>query len=76
DKIIEKLTAGRTIFKIQSAEIAEGKSANVTLFTTENNWTFTKENILSKSKNTAFLGVKMKGKSIGIYNNGQLILSN
>ena len=75
DKIVEKLTAGRTIFKLKSTEIAQGNLANLTLFTTENDWTFTKENILSKSKNSAFLDSKMKGKAIGIYNKGTLILA-
>jgi dihydroorotase len=75
DKIVEKLTAARTLFNLKSTEIAEGNSANLTLFTTENDWVFSKENILSKSKNSAFLGTKMKGKAIGICNNGQLILS-
>ena len=75
DKIIEKLTSARAIFYLKSTEIAEGNVANLTLFTTESDWTFSKDNILSKSKNSAFLGIKMKGKAIGIYNNGQLILS-
>ena len=75
DKIVEKLTAGRTIFKLKSTGIAEGNLANLTLFTTENDWTFSKENILSKSKNSAFLDTKMKGKAIGIYNKGTLILA-
>jgi dihydroorotase len=75
DKIVEKLTAGRTIFKLKSSGIAEGNLANLTLFTTENDWKFTKENILSKSKNSAFLDTKMKGKAIGIYNKGTLILA-
>ncbi len=75
DKIIEKLTSARTLFKLKSTEIAEGNLANLTLFTTESDWVFSKENILSKSKNSAFLGTKMKGKAIGICNNGQLILS-
>jgi dihydroorotase len=73
--IVEKLTAARTLFNLKSTEIAEGNTANITLFTTENEWTFSKENILSKSKNTAFLGAKMKGKVIGIYNNTTLILA-
>lgn len=75
DKIVEKLTAGRAIFKLKSNSIAEGNLANLTLFTTENDWTFSKENILSKSKNSAFLDTKMKGKAIGIYNKGTLILA-
>ncbi|WP_298115036.1 dihydroorotase family protein [Flavobacterium sp.] len=75
DKIVEKLTASRAIFKIESHTIEEGKSANITLFTTDEDWTFTKENILSKSKNCAFLGSKMKGKVVGVYNNSKLILA-
>jgi dihydroorotase len=75
EKIIEKLTASRKIFQIESHNIEEGKLANITLFTTDEDWTFTKENILSKSKNTAFLGSKMKGKVVGVYNNSKLILA-
>jgi dihydroorotase len=75
DKIVEKLTAARSIFNIKSAAIAEGNIANLTLFTTESEWVFAKENVLSKSKNSAFLGTKMKGRAIGVYNNGQLIIN-
>ncbi|RZJ28943.1 MAG: dihydroorotase, partial [Flavobacterium sp.] len=72
--IIEKLTAGKTIFGIQPSEISEGQNANLTLFDPEASWIFSKENILSKSKNSAFLGAKMKGKVYGIYNQSKLIL--
>ena len=75
DKIIEKLTFGKTILNIESQEIKEKNKVSISMFTTDNNWTFEKENILSKSKNTAFLGQQMKGKAIGIYNQGKLILS-
>ena len=74
DKIVEKLTFGRTIFGLNNSEIAEGNHANLTLFSTEGEWIFTKENILSKSKNSAFLGTKMRGKVIGVFNNNKLIL--
>jgi len=74
DKIVEKLTFGRTIFGLNNSEIAEGNQANLTLFSTEGEWIFTKENILSKSKNSAFLGTKMRGKVIGVFNNNKLIL--
>ncbi len=73
--IVEKLSAGRQLFTQENTEIAEGQKANITLFNPEGNWTFTSENILSKSKNSAFLGVEMKGKAYGIYNQGRFILN-
>ncbi|MDP5097488.1 MAG: dihydroorotase [Flavobacterium sp.] len=74
--IINKLTASKLIFNTNNPEIAINNKADISLFTTEDNWTFGKENILSKSKNSAFLAQKMKGKAIGIYNNGQLVINN
>ena len=71
--IIEKLTASKLIFNLKPNKIAVGNKAEISLFTTTEDWTFTKESIQSKSKNSAFLGQKMKGKAIGIYNNGQLV---
>lgn len=75
EKVIEKLTFAKTIFGIENQAIEENSKANLSFFTTNDDWTFTKENILSKSKNSAFLGQKMKGKAIGIYNNQKLVLS-
>jgi dihydroorotase len=75
EKIIEKLTSGNKILNIESEIIAENKKANLTLFQITPNWTFTKEDVLSKSKNSAFLGHEMKGKVIGIFNKGKLVLS-
>ncbi|NMH26292.1 dihydroorotase [Flavobacterium solisilvae] len=72
EKVIEKLTSAKTIFGIENQAIEENSKANLSFFTTHNDWTFSKENILSKSKNSAFLGCKMKGKAIGIYNNQKL----
>lgn len=72
--IVEKLTAGKSIFGIESSKIEKGAKANLTLFTTTGNSTFTKQDILSKSKNSAFLGFETQGKVYGILNNAQLIL--
>lgn len=72
--VIEKLTAGRLIFNLQEDVIAEGNRANISLFNPVGNWIFEKENILSKSKNSAFLGIAMQGKAYGIYNQGKLVL--
>lgn len=74
--IIEKLTSVKQILGLDENPINIGEKANLSLFNIDANWTFTKENILSKSKNSAFLGQTMKGKALGIYNNGQLIIHN
>lgn len=76
ETVIEKLTLGKSVFGIQESTIKEGNIANLSLFNPEETWTFTKENILSKSKNSAFLRQEMKGKAYGIYNQGKLVISN
>jgi len=73
--VVEKLNANKLVFSVENPSITINNKANISLFTTDNNWTFGKENIVSKSKNSAFLGRKMKGKAIGIYNNGQLTIN-
>lgn len=74
--VIEKLTNAKTIFGITQNTIAVNTIAELSLFTPNEEGTFTKENILSKSKNSAFLGQRTLGKSYGIYNNGKLLLNN
>lgn len=72
---IKILTSGRERFNDTASTIQEGQTANLTLFTTKGSRTFTKEMILSKSKNSAFLGSKLKGKVYGIIANNQYITS-
>lgn len=72
--IVSKFTAGKQVFGLKQNAIQVNQNANLTFFNPETEWTFGKENILSKSKNSAFLGQKMKGKVYGIFNNEQLIL--
>jgi len=73
ETIVAKLTAARTVFGLENHTIQEGAKANITLFTTEGKSTFTKENILSKSKNSTFLGTELKGSVYGILNQNQLV---
>ena len=75
EKIIEKLTAAKSLFGIENSSIKEGVKANITLFNPEGTSVFTKASILSKSKNSAFLGMELKGKAYGIVNQGKLILN-
>ncbi len=74
EKIIEKLTFGKMVFGVAANSINENQVANISLFNVNENWIFSKNNIKSKSKNTAFLGERMQGKVYAIYNNKQLIL--
>ena len=71
EETVEILTKGREIFKIETIQFKEGSTANLSLFTVDDEYEFSKENILSKSKNSAFLGFKMKGRPIGIINSNK-----
>lgn len=75
ETIIDKLTAGTAIFGIENQTIEEGAKASITLFNPDEKSVFTDQSILSKSKNSAFLGMEMKGKAYGIVNQNQLILN-
>lgn len=74
ETIIEKLTAGRKLFGIEIQPIEKGNKASFSLFNPEGKSVFTKQNILSKSKNSAFLGLKSTGTVYGILNNNKLII--
>ena len=74
DSISCLTTKPRKRFNIKQPSIAEGHTADLTFFTPEKTYTFTTENILSTSKNSAFLGKKLNGKAYGIFAKGQLIL--
>ncbi len=70
--IVEKFTAQKPYFNIENATISEGNKANLTLFNPNEDWTFSKENILSFSKNSIMIGKKMKGKVYGIITNNKI----
>lgn len=73
--IVEKFTVGKPLFGFANQDITEGAAASFTLFNPDTNWTFSKEDIKSKSKNSAFLGHALKGKAYGIYNQGKLVVN-
>lgn len=75
DVIIKKLLGAYTIFTDIIPEITVDRTANLTLFNPDTAYTFTVDNILSKSKNSAFLRQQMKGKVSGIINNNKLIIN-
>lgn len=73
---IESLThKARKVFSLETISIATGMKAEITLFNPEAKYTFSKENILSTSKNAAFLGKELNGKAYGIFANNQLVIN-
>ena len=62
-------------FNLPCFGIEEGKEADLTLFDPDKEYLFENQNILSKSKNSAFLGKKLRGKAYGIIAKGQLVLN-
>lgn len=75
ETVVEKLTSGRALFGLKIPSIIEGTPANLCLFNPDGISTFTSDKILSKSKNSAFIGSEIKGEVYGILNQNQLILN-
>ena len=76
ETLVKMLTEkNRNIFNIEIPTIKEGSSACLTIFSPSEKYIFEGSAIVSKSKNCAFVGKKMKGKVIGIFNKGKMILN-
>ena len=75
EKAVKLLTAGSERFTGTTSKIEIGQPANLSLFTANGTSVFGKEDIRSKSKNSAFLGAQLKGKVYGIFANNQFIAS-
>ncbi len=76
DKWIELLSLNpRKLFGLETISIKEGCKASLTLFEPGKTWIVSEKDILSKSKNSAFIGKKLTGKPIGIINGDKIVLS-
>lgn len=74
EHLIEKIAlAPRRILRLAIPSVAENNEANFTIFDTELDWTFTRDQIVSRSFNTPFIGRSMKGKPIAIFNHNRLL---
>jgi dihydroorotase len=68
ENLIEKFTTNpRNLLRMPQISIKEGEIANLTLFNPDLEWTFTESDIQSKSKNSPFIGKKIKGKVLGVF---------
>lgn len=57
----------------EKGEIKEGHDADITIFDPEIEYTYEKESIVSKSKNTPFIGKKLKGQVAYTIVNGRVV---
>jgi dihydroorotase len=75
-QLIEKLSVNpRKILSLPEIKIEVGAKANFTFIDAKQEWTVDVQQFKSKSKNSPFDKWKMKGKSLGIFNNGMYIES-
>lgn len=63
----------RKVLGMDTPSVEENSWGEFTLFDPDQKWTFGKEHIQSKSKNTPFIGKQLTGKPLGIINNNILV---
>lgn len=56
--------------------LSEGSDADITIIDPKKEWTFTKDSIKSKSKNSPFIDWQLKGKATDVIVGGKLLLQN
>lgn len=75
-RIAERFCQGpRAALGLPVPHLVEGEPLEATFFAPEHEWMFTREHIVSRSRNTPFIGHRFTGKAMGIVANGQVVLN-
>lgn len=75
EKIISTLCIGpRKVLNMTIQPIQEGSLADITLFSPDTSWNFTKDCLYSKTTNSPILNKELKGEVYGVINNDKLAL--
>jgi len=74
-KTVELLTKGKERFGINTSTITIGNKADLALFNPNGNHSFTKEQMISRSKNSIFENKELKGSVYGIISNNKIVVS-
>lgn len=73
-QLLDKLVINpRKILNLEIPKLEKGNKANLTLFTTDEEWTYSAKEVRSKSRNSPYIDQQMTGRAIGIYNKSQFI---
>jgi dihydroorotase len=76
-ELIALITCGPAkILNIDAGKIEKGKTANITIIDTEAEKSIKREDFISKSKNSAFIGQKLSGKIVYTISKGKLAYVN
>jgi dihydroorotase len=68
-QLMDKLVINpREILNLEIPEIKEGQAANLTIFNTDEEWTYSKNEVRSKSKNSPYIGETLTGRALAVYN--------
>jgi dihydroorotase len=64
----------RAVLGLEMPSFTEGSEANLTIFEADESWIFTEKDIFSKSKNTPLVGKILRGRVLGVVNNGKWVI--
>lgn len=76
DLVRKMALAPAEILKIDRGHLSEGAWADVTVFDPAAEWTVDKDQFESKSKNSPFIGWKLKGRATDVFCEGRHVLQN
>ncbi len=73
-KLIELMSTNPAkIFNIDAGSLKIGKKADIVIIDLNKEWTVNENDFVSKSKNSPFIGFKLKGKTIYTILNGEIV---
>ena len=76
-QLVERMAhAPRRILNIEPVSLQAGSTADLTVFDPQADWQVDRDSFLSKSANSAFLGVSLKGCTDAVYINGKVVFTN
>ncbi|PIU40214.1 MAG: dihydroorotase [Candidatus Omnitrophica bacterium CG07_land_8_20_14_0_80_50_8] len=74
DLVMKMSVKPAEILRIDHGHLSEGAAADVTIFDPKLEWIVEKEKLESKSKNSPFLGWRMRGKATDVLVDGRILL--
>jgi dihydroorotase len=74
DMLLQKITSKpRNILKLPAITINKNMVAKLTIFDKDAEWILTENNLKSKSKNSPFIGWRLKGRPLAIVNKNKFL---